>query len=212
MSLFISVIFTLICLLIIGVLLIALFFSKPISYLDLLEKLAIKHKGVICSIPFGRSVAEFPFSLGLVSVGVWPTSMLCTISMSTRANIRIQSTSFQEIPDFEIYGKFRLFSMPAPSGFKKVQLTESYADRDFCQHWHIYIKSETTTQDVDTLLKKFQQPITDLSRQALNPRWNVVNIFCQGKNIDFVYSQPAYRIETLETFVKTSVKFVQSLV
>jgi hypothetical protein len=211
MNVVIFIIFALIFLSILIVLLSALFGSKPFSCSNLLEDLATNHQGKLCLLDSGYSGVELPLSFGSMLIGVWPRSMLGTSHASPRATISIQSTSFQDLPEFMIHSKFAL-SCGGVYGFKKAKPTDSSIDRKFNQKWCVFLRSEISSQRINTLLRQLNSPLINLNRQALSPQWNIVNISCQGQKIDFVYSKPIYDIDSLETLMQASVKFVQALV
>jgi hypothetical protein len=210
MNIVFFVIFLLGFLSVLGVLLSALFWGKSFSCSDLLQELARKHQGKLCSLDFGHSAVELSLSFGSMLVGVWYTSMLGTSSQSPRANISIRSTSFPNIPEFMIYSKFAL-SCGGVYGFKKASCKEFKADKNFSQKWCIFVRPEVSSQQVNTLLKQLKSPLTNLNRQALSPQWDIVNISCQGQKIDFVYSKPIYAIDSLEILMNASVDFMQAL-
>jgi hypothetical protein len=193
------------------VLLSALFGSKSFSSSNLLEELARKRQGKLCSLNFGHSAVELPLSFGSMLVGVWARSMLGTSRTSPRATISIQSTYFQDLPEFMINSKFAI-SCGGVSGFKKVSSTDPSVDPKFNQKWCVFVCPELSSRRVNNLLRQLNSPLINLNHQALSPQWGIVNISCQGQKIDFVYSKPIYDTDSLEILMKASVEFVQTLI
>jgi hypothetical protein len=206
-----NVVFVLIFLLILIVLLATLFGGKSFSCSNLLEELASKHQGELRSLSFGHSAVELPLPCGSMLVGVWIRSMSGTSSPMPRATISIQSTSFQDIPEFMIYSKYSLFC-GAVHGFKNASCTDSSVDPKFKQKWCVFVRPEISSQQVNNLLRQLNSPLINLSRQALSPQWNVVNISYQDQRIDFIYSKPIFDIDSLEVLMQSSVNFVQTLI
>jgi hypothetical protein len=206
---FLSIIIALLFVLIIGVLTYSIFWGKSFNPLDLLEKLADKNSTVLRQITFGRSIVEIDSSAGLMSVGVWQTSMSGTTSMSPRANISIQPTNLK-IPEFELYSRFSLFA-GGVHGFKLAKSSKSPADKIFEKQWCIFVRPEMSAQQIDLLLQQLKIPLTNLRNKALSPQWNIVNISCREQKINFVYSKPVHEIDTLEVFMTASVNFTQAL-
>jgi hypothetical protein len=206
MDIVFSVILILGFLSVLGVLLSALFWGKSFSASDLLEELASKHQGKLC---YSGSV-ELPLPFGSMLVSVGPKSMLGTSRISPRATISIQSTYFQDLPEFRIHSKYSPCGYV--HGFKKASCKEFQADKNFSQKWCIFVHPEVSSQQVNTLLKQLKSPLTKLNRQALSPQWGIVNISCQGQKIDFLYSKSIYEIDSLEILMKASVGFVQALI
>jgi hypothetical protein len=193
------------------VLLSTLFGSKSFNSSNLLDELARKHQGKLCSLNSGHSAVELPFSFGTMLIGVWPKSMLGTSSISPRATISIQSNSFQDLPEFRIDSKYAM-SCGGVYGFKKASYTDSSVNPKFKQKWCVFVRPEISPQRVNTLLRQLNSPLINLQRQALSPQWNIVNISYQGQKIDFVYSKPIYDTDSLEILMKASVEFVQTLI
>jgi hypothetical protein len=193
---------------VLGVLLSTLFWGKSFSASNLLEELASKHQG---TLNFGHSAVELPLPFGSMLVGVGPKAMLGTSRTSPRATISIQSTYFQDLPEFMISSKYSL-SCGYVYGFKKASCKEFQADKNFSQKWCIFVRPEVSSQQVNTLLKQLKSPLTNLNRQALSPQWGIVNISCQGQKIDFLYPKSIYDIDSLEILMKASVGFVQALI
>jgi hypothetical protein len=185
--------------------------GKTSNYSNLLEELANEHQGKLCSLDSGYSAVELPLSFGTMRVGVWNRSMLGTSRTNPRANISIQPTSFQDIPEFIINSKFAL-SCGGVYGFKEARFTESYLDKSFDQKWCIFLRPEISSQQVNIFLKQLQPVLTKLNHHALSPQWNIVNISCQGEKIDFVYSKPIYDTDSLEILMAASAEFVQTLI
>lgn len=204
-----STIFVLLWILIVGVFIYTLFWGKSFNPLDLLEELADKNNTDSKKITFGRSIVEIDSPAGLMSVGVWQTSMLGTTRMSPRAHISIQPTNLR-IPEFELYSRFSLFA-GGVYGFKLAKSSKSYTDKNFEKKWCIFVRPEMSAQQTDLLLKQLKTPLTNLSNEALSPQWNIVNISCKEQKINFVYSKPVHQNDTLEVFMKASVNFTQAL-
>jgi hypothetical protein len=196
---------------VLGVLLSALFGGKSFSSSNLLEELASKHQGKLCSLNFGHSAVELPLPFGSMLVGIWARSMLGTSRISPRATISIQSTYFQDLPEFRINSKFAI-SCGNIYGFKKVSSTDPSVDPKFNQKWCVFIRPELSSQRVNILLRQLNSPLIKLNHQALSPQWGIINISCQGQKIDFVYSKPIYATDSLEILMKASVEFVQTLI
>jgi hypothetical protein len=144
-------------------------------------------------------------------VGVWARSMSGNDHTSPRATISIQSTYFQDLPEFRIDSKYAM-SCGGVYGFKKASYTDSSVNPKFKQKWCVFVRPEISTQRINTLLRQLNSPLIYLHRQALSPQWNIVNISCQGQKIDFVYSKPIYDTDSLEILMKASVEFVQTLI
>lgn len=174
MNVVIFIIFVLIFLSILIVLLSTLFGSESFSYLNLLEELARKHQGKLCSLSFGHSAVELPLSFGSMLVGVWARPMLGTSRTSPRATISIQSTSFKDIPEFRIDSKYAL-SCGGVYGFRKAGCTDSSIDPKFKQKWCVFVRPEISSQRVNNLLRQLNSPLINLNRQALSPQWNIVS-------------------------------------
>ena len=206
---FLFVIIVLLFVLIVGVLTYSISGGKSFNPLDLLEELANKNNTVLRQITLGRSIVEVDSAAGLMSVGVWQTSMLGTTRMSPRANISIQPTNMK-IPEFELYSRFSLFA-GGVYGFRLAKSSKSSADKNFEKQWCIFVRSEMSAQQIDLLLQQLKIPLTNLKNKALSPQWNIVNISCRDQKINFVYSKPVYEIDTLEIFMKASVNFTQAL-
>jgi hypothetical protein len=206
---FLSVLIVLLFVLIVGVLTSSIFRGKSFNPPDLLEELANKNDTVLRQITLGRSIVEVDSAAGLMSVGVWQTSMLGTTRMSPRANISIQPTNMK-IPEFELYSRFSLFA-GGVYGFRLAKSSKSPADKNFEKQWCIFVRSEMSAQQIDLLLQQLKIPLTNLKNKVLSPQWNIVNISCRDQKINFVYSKPVYEIDTLEIFMKASVNFTQSL-
>lgn len=193
------------------VLLSTLLESKSFSSPNLLDELARKHQGKLCSLNSGHSAVELPLSFGTMLIGVWPKSMLGTSRISPRATISIQSTSFQDLPEFRIDSKYAM-SCGGVYGFKKASYTDSSDNPKFKQKWCVFVRPEIPPQRINTLLRQLNSPLINLHRQALGPQWNIVNISHQGQKIDFAYSKPIYDTDSLEILMKASVEFVQTLI
>jgi hypothetical protein len=212
MNVVVFIIFVLIFLSILIVLLSTLFGrSKSFSCPNLLEELARKHQGKLCSLSFGHSAVELPLSFGSMIVGVWARPMLGTSHTSPRATISIQSTYFQDLPEFRIDSKYAM-SCGGVYGFKKASCTDSSVDLKFKQKWCVFVRPAISPQQINTLLRQLNSPLINLHRQALSPQWNIVNISCQDQKINFVYSKPIYDADSLEVFIQSSVDFVQALI
>jgi hypothetical protein len=211
MNIVIFIIFVLIFLSILIVLLSTLFGSEPFSCSNLLEELARKHQGKLCSLGFGHSAVELPLSFGSMLVGVWARPMLGTSRTTPRATISVQSTSLKDIPEFRINSKYAL-SCGGVYGFRKASCTDSSVGSKFKQKWCVFVRSEISSQRVNNLLRQLNSPLINLNRQALSPQWDIVNISCQGQRMDFVYSKPIYDIDSLEILMQASVEFVQALI
>jgi hypothetical protein len=194
----------------VGILLSTLFSGKRFDPLELLVELAEKNDTVVSQITFGRSIVEISAPIGLMSVGVWQTSMLGTSSMSSRANISIQLTEPPNLPEFELYSRFSIFA-GGIYGFKRAKFSKSNADQDFEKEWCIFVKPEISDRQVNLILQQLKTPLTNLSREALSPQWNIVNISCRDRKLNFVYAKPVYNLDTLEVLMKASVNFVQAL-
>jgi hypothetical protein len=210
MNQLLSIIFVFIFVLITGTLLSALFFGKSFDILALLEELANRNNTVVRQITSGRSIVEIFSPVGLMSVGVWPTSMLGTTSTSVRAHISIQPTDPLKIPEFEIYSRYSIFT-GFVHGFKLAKLSKSSADKNFEKKWCIFVRPEVSAQQIELLLQQLKIPLTNLSREALSPQWNVVEISCREQKINFLYSKPVYQIDILEVFMKASLNFTQAV-
>jgi hypothetical protein len=195
---------------VLGVLLSTLFWGKSFSSSDLLEELASKHQGKR-SLNFEHPAVELPLPFGSMLVGVWPKSMLGTSHVSPRATISIQSTYFQDLPEFRIDSKFGI-SCGNVYGLKKVSSTDPSVDPKFNKKWCVFVRPELSSQRANILLRQLNSPLIKLNHQALSPQWNIVNISCQGQKIDFVYSKPIYDTDSLEILMKASVEFVQTLI
>ncbi len=211
MNIVIFIIFALVFLSIVIVILSALFRLKPSGSSNLLEELAIKHQGKLCSLNFGNSAVELPFPSGSMLVGVWNRSMLGTSRTSPRATIDIESTSVRDLPEFMIHSKFAI-SCGGVHGFKKVSSTDPAIDPKFNQKWCVFVRSEVSSEQTNTLLRLLNSPLIDLNRQALSPQWNTVDISCRGQKINFVYSKPIYDVDSLEPLMQASVEFAQALI
>jgi hypothetical protein len=205
------IIFALVFLSIVIVLLSALFGLKPSGSSNFLEELATKHQGKLCSLNFGNSAVELPLPFGSMLVGVWNRSMLGTSHTSARATINIESTSFQDLPEFMIHSKFAIFC-GGVYGFKKVSSTDSSIDPKFNQKWCVFISPEVSSQQANTLLRQLNSPLINLNRQALSSQGNIVDISYRGQKINFVYSKQIDSINTLEVLMQASVEFVQALI
>jgi hypothetical protein len=193
-----------------GTLLSALF-TKPFDPLALLAELANNNGTVVRQITLGRSIVEIHGPVGSMSVGVWPTSMLGTASMSCRANISIQPTKALKIPEFELYSRYSVFA-GFVHGFKLAKSSKSPTDKKFEKQWCIFVRPEVSAQQIDILLQQLKIPLANLSREALSPQWNVVEISCQEQKINFIYSKPVYQMDTLEILMNASVKFAQATI
>ncbi len=183
--------------------------TKPFDPLVLLAELANDRDTVVRQITFGRSIVEIRVPVGLLSVGVWPTSMLGTSSTSCRANISIQPTESLKIPEFKLYSRYSVFA-GFIHGFKLAKSSKSPTDKKFEKQWCIFVRPEVSAQQIDILLQQLKIPLANLSREALSPQWNVVEISCQEQKINFVYSKPVYQMDTLEILMNASIKFAQA--
>jgi hypothetical protein len=115
--------------------------------------------------------------------------------------------------------KLRVSKPPEISGFglvyrfNKSSHTNSALDSNFDQKWCIFVRPETSSQQINALFRQLNPALTHLSHQALMTKWTngLVNISCGDQKIDFVYSRPIYDIDTLEILMQASVKLAQAL-